>query len=443
MIGALRRGVERGSVAVAAGILLFAASAAAKTIEVTAGGDNLRRAVAGARPHDTLKMGPGVYEGPVTIDKPLTLEGEAGAIIDGKGSGRVIEVTSPDVVIRGLGLRGSGTRLDQMDAAVFLEQTAAHAVVENNDIEGNLVGVYVHGPADAVVKGNKIIGRTDLWQSEAGNGIYLWNAPGAKILDNDITGGRDGIFTNVSRNDVFHGNRLHGVRFAIHYMYTNDSEISDNISIGNHAGFVMMYSDRLAIRGNVSVNDRDHGLLLNYANNSDVEGNAVLRGGNKCLFIYNANKNRIDRNWFEGCRIGIHFTAGSERNTFSENAFIGNETQVMYVGTRYLDWSKDGRGNYWSDDPAFDLNGDGIADTAYRPNDVIDQVVWRYPAAKLLLNSPATQVVRWAQSQFPALHPGGVIDSAPLMKPPEIPTAHLAQAAAQAPPAQPEGKAAP
>jgi len=442
MIGALRRGGKQGLLA-AAGILLFAAPAAAKTIDVSAGGDTLRNAIAAAEPHDILKLKAGVYDGPLAIGKPLTLEGETGAIIDGKGQGRVIEVTSPDVVIRGLAIRGSGTRLDQMDAGIFLEQSAARAIVENNDIEGNLVGVYVHGSVDSIVKGNKIVGRTDLWQSEAGNGVYLWNAPGVKILDNDITGGRDGIFTNVSHNDVFHGNRLHGVRFAIHYMYTNDSEITDNVSIGNHAGFVMMYSDRLVIHGNLSVNDRDHGLLLNYTNSSDIEGNAVLHGGNKCLFIYNANKNRIDRNWFEGCRIGVHFTAGSERNTFFENAFIGNETQVMYVGTRYLDWSKDGRGNYWSDNPAFDLNGDGIADSAYRPNDVIDQVVWRYPVAKLLLNSPATQIVRWAQSQFPALHPGGVIDSAPLMKPPEIPAAHLAQAAAHASLSPPDGKAAP
>ncbi len=155
-----------------------------------------------------------------------------------------------------------------------------------------------------------------------------------------------------------------------------------------------------------------------------IEGNAVLRGGEKCVFIYNANKNQFRGNWFEGCRIGIHFTAGSERNAMSGNAFVNNQTQVMYVGTRFLDWSVDGRGNYWSDNPAFDLNGDGIADEAYRPNDVVDQIVWRYPAAKLLLNSPAMQVVRWAQSQFPGLHPGGVVDSAPLMKPPYVPAAH-------------------
>jgi len=89
------------------------------------------------------------------------------------------------------------------------------------------------------------------------------------------------------------------------------------------------------------------------------------------------------------------------------------------------EWSAAGRGNYWSDNPAFDLNGDGIADTAYRPNDIVDQVVWRYPAAKLLLNSPAVQLVRWAQAEFPNLHPGGVVDSAPLMRPPVVSAAHL------------------
>jgi nitrous oxidase accessory protein len=146
----------------------------------------------------------------------------------------------------------------------------------------------------------------------------------------------------------------------------------------------------------------------------------VEDGGEKCVFIYNSNKNRFSRNRFEGCDIGVHFTAGSEGNDITGNAFIGNRTQVKYVGTRWLEWSEDGRGNYWSDNPAFDLNGDGIADAPYRPNDLVDRVVWSYPLAKLLLNSPGVQVLRWAQSRFPALHPGGVVDSAPLMQPPGI-----------------------
>jgi nitrous oxidase accessory protein len=158
--------------------------------------------------------------------------------------------------------------------------------------------------------------------------------------------------------------------------------------------------------------------MLNYANQAEISGNQVESGGEKCLFMYNANKNEVSGNRFEGCPIGVHFTAGSANNAFEGNAFIGNRTQVKYVGSRQLDWSTAGRGNYWSDHPAFDMNGDGIADTAYRPNDMVDQVLWTQPSAKLLVGSPAVQLLRWTQSQFPALLPGGIVDTAPLMHPP-------------------------
>src|SRR3546814_7363257 len=68
--------------------------------------------------------------------------------------------------------------------------------------------------------------------------------------------------------------------------------------------------------------------MLNSANESEITGNVVRDGGEKCLFIYNANKNVIAGNRFEGCPIGIHFTAGSEGNRVTGNAFIGNRTQV-------------------------------------------------------------------------------------------------------------------
>src|SRR3546814_9451515 len=76
--------------------------------------------------------------------------------------------------------------------------------------------------------------------------------------------------------------------------------------------------------------------MLNSANESEITGNVVRDGGEKCLFIYNANKNVIAGNRFEGCPIGIHFTAGSEGNRVTGNAFIGNRTQVKYVGTRHM-----------------------------------------------------------------------------------------------------------
>lgn len=390
--------------------------------EVPAETGALQQVLATAAAGDVLKLKAGLHSGPVEITVPLTVEGEPGAVIRGDGQGTVISVRSSDVTLRGLIVEGSGISLIDQHSGIFVGKEWRNVRIENNHLRNNLIGIYLWGAIDARVENNTVVGRSDLRQAERGNGIQLWNAPGSHVLRNTVQEGRDGIFTTTSRKNVFKGNRFERVRFAIHYMYTNDSIVEDNISIGNDIGLAIMYSDKLTIRNNLSVADSEHGLLFNYANESVIEGNAVRgRGGDKCLFIYNANKNQFRNNWFEGCRIGIHFTAGSERNRMAGNSFLGNRTQVMYVGTRYLEWSDQGRGNYWSDNPAFDLNGDGIGDTAYRPNDLVDKVVWSVPAAKLLLNSPGIQVIRWAQQQFPALLPGGVVDSAPLMKPEKPP----------------------
>lgn len=360
----------------------------------------------------------GTYRGGITIDKPLTLLGGEGTVIDGGGRGHVLTLAAPDITVKGLTLRNSGDDLNGEHSGIYVTADADRAQVLNNRFEHNLIGIFLKGPDNAVVRGNVIVGRTDLRVNERGNGIHLWNTPGSRVIGNTITGGRDGIFTTTSKDNVFADNTMEKVRFAVHYMYTNRSILRRNVSLNNDAGFVIMFSHHLKVEDNFSQGDRDHGLLFNYANSSSMTGNAVVDGGEKCVFIYNASKNEFRGNRFEGCRIGIHFTAGSERNTIVRNAFIGNETQVKYVGTTHLEWAENGVGNYWSDNPAFDLNADGIADRPYRPNGLVDQIVWRAPEAKLLLTSPAVQIIRWAQSAFPAILPGGVVDPYPLMQPP-------------------------
>ncbi|SEG50550.1 nitrous oxide reductase family maturation protein NosD [Bosea lathyri] len=449
---------------------LFAASLTlpcrAERIVVAPGSKDLQSVIDRASDDDVIVLQSGEHQAPVRLGRTLVLEGEPGALLKGVGRGSVVTVSAPRAVVRGLTIRGSGTDAEKLDSGVFVEKSATGALVEGNRIESNLYGIYLHGAESSIARGNTIVGFKEGRVNEAGNGISVWNATGAKVLDNDVSFGRDGIFSIASKNNVFSGNRFRDLRFAVHYMYTNDSEISDNVSTGNTVGFAIMYSHRLKVSGNVSDGDRDHGFLFNYANGSHISGNAVLgrlqsaerwatsgmrtnearehglplageveplaaagarSGPGKCVFIYNANRNRFRDNWFGGCEIGIHFTAGSEGNEIAGNAFVKNQNQVKYVGTRYLDWSKGGRGNFWSDNPAFDLNGDGLGDSAYRPNDLMDKVLWTAPQAKVLANSPAVQVIRWAQAQFPALLPGGVVDSHPLMAQPARPK--LAQGA--------------
>ncbi|WP_375554009.1 nitrous oxide reductase family maturation protein NosD [Roseovarius mucosus] len=377
----------------------------------------LTSVIAGALPGDVLTLEPGLHAGPVTLDHAITLDGQGKATIDAGGVGSVVTITGSDITVRGLTLTGSGSDHDAIDSGVQITRSAARVLVEDNDILGNLYGVDVHGPKNATVRGNRIVGRTDHHMNSRGNGVYVWNAPGTIIEDNDIRLGRDGIFVNASNDGIFRRNLMRDLRFAVHYMYANNSEVSGNISIGNTLGFALMFSNRITVHDNLSLADRSHGLMLNYANNADIRGNLVRGGAEKCTFIYNAHRNLIYDNRFEGCEIGIHFTAGSERNAITGNAFVGNRTQVKYVGTKNVEWSYDGRGNYWSDHPAFDLDGNGIADASFRPNDLMDHILWSQPAASLLMGAPAVQLIRWSQKHFPASLPGGVLDSAPLMRP--------------------------
>ncbi|BAM92460.1 copper ABC transporter periplasmic binding protein NosD [Bradyrhizobium oligotrophicum S58] len=433
--------------------------APAATLQVAAGANDLQAVLDRAAEGDEITLAAGSHRGPLRIGHRLTLTGAAGASITGDGQSSVITVAAPGTIIRGLAIKGSGHSLERMDSGIYVEDTAHDTLIENNEIEGNLFGVYLHGSANTIVRHNSIIGLRATRAGGTGNGVSVWNAPGAKVIDNEFRYGRDGVFAITSRNNVFSGNRFSDLRFAVHFMYTNDSEISGNVSARNIIGYAMMFSKALVVKDNVSDHDRDRGMLFNAANGSQISGNSVIGGlqpaerwataenrgadegvpqadtsaatlasgarpgPEKCVFIYNTNNNRISDNWFEACEIGVHFTAGSEGNDIRGNAFVNNASQIKYVGTRHLDWSKNGRGNYWSDNPAFDLNGDGVADTAYRPNDLIDRVLWTAPAAKVLINSPAVQVIRWAQAQFPAILPGGVVDSHPLMSPPARRTA--------------------
>ncbi|VAW64115.1 Nitrous oxide reductase maturation protein NosD [hydrothermal vent metagenome] len=408
-------------------LFLISSALYAKEIKIAPGNGTLQLAIDTAHAGDTLQLTTGTYKGSINIHRSLSLHGNKKSIIDGDGSAHVITVSAKNVLIKDLTIQHSGNDLNAENSGIFITDKGDNARIESNHLKNNLIGIYLKGPENVMVNNNQIIGSQNHRINDRGNGIYLWNTPGSVIKNNSIRYGRDGIFVTSSRNNIFSGNQIRDLRFAVHYMYTHDSEVSANISSHNHVGFALMFSDRITVKKNQSVGDLERGFFFNFANYSVIEGNRVSgdkqrNSAKKCVFIYNANFNQINHNLFENCQIGIHFTAGSERNDVYANAFINNRTQVKYVGTRFIEWSKNGVGNYWSDNISFDIDANGIADQVYRPNDLVDQIVWRHPMARLLLNSPAVKVLKWAQSEFPGIHPGGVTDSAPLMRPPDATT---------------------
>ena len=378
-------------------------------------GESIAAAIAAARPGDTVRVARGVYIGHLLIDKPLTLEGVDHPTISGQGSGDVIRVRAADVGIHGFIIRDSGSDLGAQNAGVYFERGSDRALVRDCALAYNLFGVWLEGLKDGRVVGNTITGKRDLLSAARGNGIQVFNTSGARIIDNNISFARDGIYVDVSKHAVFRGNKIHHLRYGTHYMNTDHSVWEYNESYLNRGGLALMEVRNLTVRYNVAWGNSDHGIMLRTIQDSVIEHN-VVSGNGRGFFIYDAEYNVVRRNLVIDNRVGVHLTAGSGNNQVDGNDFIGNREQIKYVAARDVEWGR-GQGNYWSNYSGWDQDGDGRGDVAYEANDVVDRLHWQYPLIKLLLSSPSVQSLRFVARQFPLLRAPSIVDKHPRMQP--------------------------
>lgn len=80
---------------------------------------NLQETINRANAGDTIFLEKGLYQGAITINKPLAISGEEGAIVAGDGKGNVITITANDVTLTNLTIQNSGE--DHEDSEVYLE----------------------------------------------------------------------------------------------------------------------------------------------------------------------------------------------------------------------------------------------------------------------------------------------------------------------------------
>ncbi|MEH6387358.1 nitrous oxide reductase family maturation protein NosD [Pseudomonas profundi] len=371
----------------------------------------------------------GEYQGQFLIDQPIHLRCEDGAILNGQGTGHVVEIKTPDVTLENCTLSDWGQNLTELDAGIFLHPEADRATLRGNRLRGPGFGIWIDQASDVSVVGNDIQGDQSMRSQNRGNGIHLFSTKGTRIIDNHVRHTRDGVYIGNSNGNQIEGNTLEDLRYGVHYMFSHDNTVIGNITRNTRTGYALMQSRQLTVTGNRSEHDQNYGILMNYITYSTISGNFVsdahqgdtgdsmISGAEgKALFIYNSLFNTIENNHFENSGLGIHLTAGSEDNKISRNAFVANQQQVKYVATRTQEWSVDGQGNYWSDYLGWDRDNDGLGDVAYEPNDNIDRLLWLYPQVRLLMNSPAIELLRWVQRVFPVTKSPGVQDSHPLMK---------------------------
>ncbi len=391
--------------------------------------DNLQQILDNTIDGDTVILAKGNYFGNFIINREITLRGSNETIIDAMGKGHAIHLFNSNITIEDLTIINWGDDLTEQNSGIYSDKKVENILIQNNQLQGSGFGIWLQKAEHIKVLNNTIVGNTKLRSADRGNGIQLSIVKHVLVRGNNVSNTRDGLYIISSQENVLQNNTMHDLRYGIHYMYSHSNQVLNNLTYNTRAGYALMSSKHLIVSANTSKNSEDYGFLLNFITSSTITDNVikdvwtkpenkVLGRDGKGLFVYNSAYNTISNNLIHTSEIGIHLTAGSENTKVFGNSFINNPTQVKYVSNKKQEWSKDGKGNYWSNYLGWDMNNDLVGDVIFEPNDGIDKLVWQYPEMKMLMDSPAVLILRWVQRQFPVLKPPGVKDSYPLMQSP-------------------------
>jgi len=383
----------------------------------------------------TLEVPAGVYTERLRIGKPLTLVAQGRVVIDGGGSGDIVEITAPDVTLRGFTVRNTGTDLDKENAAI--RSTGARTVLEDNTLEDILFGIDLREAPDSVVRGNRIGGK-DLGIARRGDGLKLWRADRSVVENNTIHDGRDAILW-YSKGIVVRGNVAEDCRYGLHLMFSDEVTIEDNRFSRNSVGVYLMYSAGVTIRRNQLIANRGpsgYGLGLKETDRFSVTDNLITANRSGVYIdgspFTSARPGEFTRNTIAYNDVGFTFLPSAKGNELTANNFIDNIDQIAVAGRGDLSanafWKGD-VGNFWSDYTGYDQDRDGVGDFVHESQTLFENMMDKEPKLRLFLFSPAQQAIEFVGRTLPAVRPEPKFcDEVPLMRPVEM---HMAVAPAR------------
>ncbi|MCB2101541.1 MAG: nitrous oxide reductase family maturation protein NosD [Rhodobacterales bacterium] len=357
---------------------------------------------------DVVAPPPGTYAGPVVIDKPLTLDGQDGAVtIDAGGKGSVLILDTDGATVRGLHLVNSGDSHNDIDAGIQVRGN--YNVIKDNRIENTLFGVDLSKSHNNVVRRNVIRGK-DFHLGVRGDAIRLWYSRNNKIEQNDIALTRDSVIW-YSVDNVLSGNTFRGGRYGTHFMYSQYNLVKDNTYEGNSVGIFLMYSDGVVVRDNhISHGQGATGMGVGLKESSDVTiaGNDIVYCATGIYTDVSPFQpdtlNRMYDNRIAFNSIGILFHNDWTGNVLRDNIFESNYVQVS-VNAKASAARNDWAGNHWDDYRGFDRDGDGVGDTPHEMRVYADRIWMDVPHASFFRAAPSLTLIDFLERLAPFSEP--------------------------------------
>jgi nitrous oxidase accessory protein len=385
------------------------------TVSLTGAVATLTEAIRLAAPGTRILVTAGTYREPmIVVDKPVEIIGVDRPVLDGAGTHQIMSIAADDVTIRGLGFRNVGTSFVEDRAAIRVTK-ARGCVIDDNRIDDAFFAIYLAGVADCRVTRNIIIG-AHTTEAASGNGIHLWSSSDIVVENNRVTGHRDGIYLEFSRNAVVRGNISQGnLRYGLHFMYSDDCEYIDNTFRSNLAGVAVMYAKRVVMTDNRFEDNwgsASYGLLLKEISDPRIERNHFRRN-TVGLLADGAVRIIATGNEFSGNGWAIKLMASTYDGRFERNEFLGNTFDMSSNSSASNNRLS---GNYFDAYRGYDLNRDGVGDVPHRPVRLFSVLVEQNAPSVILLRSLFVDLLDAAERVLPVLTPAALLDEQPAMR---------------------------
>jgi parallel beta-helix repeat protein len=246
---------------------------------------------------DTVFVFEGIYHENLKIERSIQLIGEhkENTLVDGRGTGNVIEVKTDNVSITGFTIQNSG-------------KSSRDAGIDVCKLDSYSKGEILYNVS---IFGNKICHNISA-------GIYFRYVHYSTIYNNNISGKSFGIIIDLSSNNKITGNLVqHGYYYGIYTQGWGNGRISDyiygpmaenNIISGNtvinyREGIMLGGSSlRNVVTGNNIVKNRGNGVITAYCFKNEITKNNIIdNDNNACIYaarLIHLHLNTWDANYW-------------------------------------------------------------------------------------------------------------------------------------------------
>lgn len=377
---------------------------------------SVQQAINAAAAGDTVWVAAGLYrEKNIVINKPLVLTGDNYPVLDGEYKYEIISVRASNVTVKGLKLVHSG--ISSMDdiAGIKIYNTR-NVVISGNILLDAFFGIYVQSGINCIIENNQLKASSQTEQ-QSGNGIHCWKSDSLRIIGNEVSGHRDGIYFEFVTNSIIWRNlSAKNIRYGLHFMFSHNDAYISNIFRNNGAGVSVMFTHGVKMYNNFfedNWGDGAFGLLLKEISDSYVNGNKFTNNTSG-IFMEGVTRVQVEKNLFKSNGWGLKIQASCMENTITGNNFISNTFDIGTNGSLVLNSFNR---NYWDKYEGYDLNRDNTGDIPFHPVSLFSVIVEKNPSAMVLFRSFMTSMLDKTERVLPSLTPENLRDDFPCMKP--------------------------